>query len=122
MNQHQTSNRGSIMTSTRAFSRWRRKFSLVACLICAIAAGSAARVSRADGPASAHPVVELWPGGAPGAKGTDPDKDVPSISVWLPRRELATGSAVVICPGGGYQMLAVDHEGKQVAEWLNGLG
>ena len=66
--------------------------------------------------------MELWPGGAPGAKGTDPDKDVPSITVWLPRPELATGSAVVVCPGGGYGMLAVEHEGKQVAEWLNGLG
>ena len=49
-------------------------------------------------------------------------KDVPSITVWLPRPELATGSAVVVCPGGGYGMLAVEHEGKQVAEWLNSLG
>jgi acetyl esterase/lipase len=95
---------------------------IVAGLATAIASGSAATVSRADQPAAAHPVVELWPGGAPGSKGTDPDKDVPSITVWLPSPELATGSAVVVCPGGGYAMLAVDHEGKQVAEWLNGLG
>jgi acetyl esterase/lipase len=58
----------------------------------------------------------------PEAKGTDPDKDVPSLTVWLPKREIATGAAVVVCPGGGYGMLAVEHEGKQVAEWLNSLG
>src|SRR5262249_7535294 len=60
--------------------------------------------------------------GTPGAKGNDPDKDVPTLTVWLPRPEAATGSAVVVCPGGGYAMLADDHEGKQVAEWLNSLG
>jgi len=32
------------------------------------------------------------------------------------------GTAVVICPGGGYQLLAVDHEGRQIAEWFNSLG
>jgi acetyl esterase/lipase len=54
--------------------------------------------------------------------GTDPDRDVPTLTIWLPPPEAATGSAVVVCPGGGYQMLASDHEGKQVAEWLNSLG
>src|SRR3954469_6187920 len=73
-------------------------------------------------PPSDREVVKLWPGGTPGAKGTDPDKDVPTLTVWLPKPEVATGSAVVICPGGGYGGLAVDHEGKQVAEWLNSLG
>jgi acetyl esterase/lipase len=71
---------------------------------------------------SEHQVLKLWPAGAPGAKGTDPDKDVPTLTVWLPKPESATGSAVVVCPGGGYAMLAVDHEGKQVADWLNSLG
>jgi len=73
-------------------------------------------------PAGPRPVIPLWPQGAPGAKGTDPDKDIPTITVWLARHETATGAAVVVCPGGGYGMLAVDHEGKQVAEWLNTLG
>jgi acetyl esterase/lipase len=67
-------------------------------------------------------VVPLWPGGVPGAQGTDPEKDVPTLTVWLPKPEIATGAAVVVCPGGGYGMLAVDHEGRQVAEWLNSLG
>ncbi len=67
-------------------------------------------------------MITLWPGGAPGAKGNEPDRDVPTLTVWLPKPELAKGSAVVVCPGGGYGMLAVDHEGRQVAEWLNSLG
>ncbi|MBX6313342.1 MAG: alpha/beta hydrolase [Isosphaeraceae bacterium] len=47
---------------------------------------------------------------------------MPTITVWLPPAEKATGAAVVICPGGGYGFLATEHEGKQVAEWLNSLG
>jgi acetyl esterase/lipase len=109
------------MTPKSKSRRSLRKPSMLSTFASILTVALAASVSRADEPA-AQPVVELWPGGAPGAKGTDPDKDVPSISVWLPRPELATGSAVVVCPGGGYAMLAVEHEGKQVAEWLNGLG
>ncbi len=99
-----------------------RKLSKFAGVVIAVVAAGASLKCQADEPSAAHPVVALWPGGAPGAKGTDPDKDVPSITVWLPASEKATGSAVVVCPGGGYGMLAVEHEGKQVAEWLNGLG
>ena len=79
-------------------------------------------VSHADDRPDTPQTIPLWPNGAPGAKGTDPDKDIPSLTLWLPKPELATGSAVVVCPGGGYGMLAVDHEGKQIAEWLNSLG
>jgi acetyl esterase/lipase len=109
------------MSSTSWFVRIRM-ISFFITLASVLAAVFATSESCADDPATAHPVLALWPGGAPGAKGQDPDKDVPSISVWLPRPELATGSAVVVCPGGGYGMLAVEHEGKQVAEWLNKLG
>jgi acetyl esterase/lipase len=63
----------------------------------------------------------LWPNGAPGAKG-DKDADKPTLTICLPKPELANGAAVVICPGGGYVGLAVDHEGRQVAEWLNSFG
>ena len=72
--------------------------------------------------ADPHPVIPLWPDGAPGAKGTDPATDVPTVTVWLAPSETATGASVVVCPGGGYQGLADDHEGKQVAEWLNSVG
>jgi acetyl esterase/lipase len=77
---------------------------------------------RAQEAAASHPTIPLWLKEAPGAHGTDPDKDVPTLTIWLPQPELAKGSAVVVCPGGGYGMLAVDHEGKQVAEWLNSMG
>ncbi|MGE5648257.1 MAG: alpha/beta hydrolase [Acidobacteriota bacterium] len=63
----------------------------------------------------------LWPDGAPGARGNE-DVDKPSITIYLPAAAKAAGSAVVVCPGGGYQMLAMDHEGRQIAEWLNERG
>lgn len=64
-------------------------------------------------------VVRLWEGDAPGAQGTA-DADIPTLTVFLPA-ERANGAAVVVCPGGGYGGLAA-HEGKPVAEWLNGVG
>jgi acetyl esterase/lipase len=63
----------------------------------------------------------LWPGGAPGALGTEA-VDKPKLTVYRAPAAKATGAAVVVCPGGGYQVVAADHEGKQVAEWLNSLG
>lgn len=71
---------------------------------------------------AAEPTVELlWPDGAPGALGDDP-KDKPTLIVCLPKESRATGAAVAVCPGGGYGNLAMDHEGHQIAQWLNGLG
>jgi len=46
----------------------------------------------------------------------------PTLSVYLPAKEKANGSAIVICPGGGYARLAFDHEGIQIAKWFNNLG
>ncbi|HLN29490.1 MAG TPA: alpha/beta hydrolase-fold protein [Gemmataceae bacterium] len=68
-----------------------------------------------------HKVIPLWPQGAPGAVG-DEAADKPSLTIYLPPAEIATGTAVVVCPGGGYGALAVDHEGRQPAEWLNSQG
>lgn len=65
--------------------------------------------------------VRLWPEGAPGARG-DSDKDQPYLLVWPAPKEKANGAAFVVCPGGGYGGLAADHEGTQVARWLNGRG
>lgn len=62
----------------------------------------------------------LWPEGAPGALGTAA-KDVPTLTVFLPTPEKATGAAIVICPGGGYGHLA-DHEGSHYARWFNEQG
>ncbi len=85
----------------------------------------------ADGPV----VIDLWPAGkVPGetaAKGTEGFKDKtknlteiskPTISVYLAPKEKNTGVAMLVAPGGGYSVLAWEHEGTQVMEWLNGLG
>jgi acetyl esterase/lipase len=73
-------------------------------------------------PRGAAPKVELlWPEGAPGAVGSE-DADKPSLSIYLPAAERATGTGVVVCPGGGYGHLAIDHEGEQIARWLNSFG
>jgi acetyl esterase/lipase len=69
-----------------------------------------------------QPKVELlWPKGAPGAAGTE-ERDKPSLTLYLPPADKATGTAVVVCPGGGYGGLAIGHEGKEPAEWLNRHG
>lgn len=66
-------------------------------------------------------VIPLWKGSAPQARGTA-ESDMPSIRPYLPRQDRATGTGIVICPGGGYGNLAMDHEGRQVARWLNDMG
>ena len=63
----------------------------------------------------------LWPDGAPKAKGTA-ITDQPGLTIHLPPKDKATGAAVVINPGGSYTKLASDHEGLQVARWLNSVG
>jgi acetyl esterase/lipase len=62
----------------------------------------------------------LWPEGAPGALGKE-DKDIPTITPYFPDPSKATGAAMVICPGGGYGMLA-PHEGDHYARFLNQHG
>lgn len=59
----------------------------------------------------------LWPDGAPGATGTGQGHE-PSITIYLPDAARATGTAIVVCPGGGYGGLALDHEGEQIGQWL----
>jgi acetyl esterase/lipase len=81
------------------------------------AAGLAGVVSGAEEPAG----VRLWSGQAPGAQG-EATEDVPTVTVYRAPEDRANGAAVVVCPGGGYGFLAVDHEGKQIAEWFNSLG
>lgn len=66
-------------------------------------------------------VVPLWQGAAPGALGAE-DRDVPAITVFLPRTMAPNTPAVIVCPGGGYSALASNHEGRQVASYLNSLG
>ncbi len=73
--------------------------------------------------------TNLWPGDAPGAQTrpaeTETNKDgrlgdiaVPQYQVYQPEKIKATGAAVLIFPGGGYGILAADHEGHDYAKWL----
>jgi acetyl esterase/lipase len=85
-------------------------------------------------------VLEVWPGKAPGETGSIGEEKVleqkpgerpvkrltnvskPTLTIFRPAKEKDTGAAVLICPGGGYNILAWDLEGEEVASWLNSLG
>ncbi len=89
-------------------------------------------------------VIELWPGGAPGEKGdigeerdtTKPTDQLiagkpvirlgnvskPTMSIYRPPADKDTGAAVLVFPGGGYHILAMDLEGTEVCDWLNSIG
>lgn len=73
-------------------------------------------------PANAQKSFEtpLWQG-QPAVKSTN-TADTAKIKVFLPKKEEATGRAVVICPGGGYQHLAMNHEGYDWAPFFNNMG
>jgi acetyl esterase/lipase len=88
--------------------------------------------------------IPLWPGVVPGEKGdigeekdtTKPDPKVPpgkyvtrlgnvsnpTLTVFKPSPDKDTGAAIVVCPGGGYNILAYDLEGTEVCRWLNSIG
>jgi acetyl esterase/lipase len=88
--------------------------------------------------------IPLWPNGAPGEKGDiGEERDMtkptdgnpggkpvirignvskPTITIYSPAPDKDTGAAVVVCPGGGYNILALDLEGTEVCEWLNSVG
>ena len=101
-------------------------------------------VSLLSSIASAADPIALWPKGAPGEKGdigeekdtTDPNGQLiagkrvirlgnvsnPTITVYSPAKEKNTGAAVLVFPGGGYSILALDLEGTEVCDWLNSIG
>lgn len=65
--------------------------------------------------------VLLWPTGAPGALGTG-EEDRPSLTIYPSGGPQKVKTGVLVFPGGGYTHLAVDHEGAQIAAWLNSYG
>jgi acetyl esterase/lipase len=73
-----------------------------------------------DGSASAEKVEERGKGGVVDRSITDVSQ--PTITVYLPAKERASGTAIVIAPGGGYQHLAIDKEGHDIARWLTTIG
>ena len=52
----------------------------------------------------------------------DKPADAPTLTIYKPAKEKAVPTAIVVCPGGGYGGLAMGHEGKEIAEYLNNLG
>lgn len=89
-----------------------------------------------------HPhSIALWPGGAPGSEAKKDQKEIvnwrqepdivfpvtcnihnPSVTPYLPSRRNATGTVVIIAPGGAHRFLTTDREGYDVGEWLSGRG
>ena len=76
--------------------------------------------SVATGQHLANPIL-LWPEGAPGATGTT-DEDKPAIIPFIPEASKRNGAAILVVPGGGFTIRAVDHEGVLVAQWLKDQG
>lgn len=88
-------------------------------------------------PANRPAEIPLWPAGAPGSEGKSTPEVIttsasgelsvsgihsPSITPYLPSKDKATGLAILVIPGGGHRVLAITHEGDNVAEWLRGHG
>jgi acetyl esterase/lipase len=78
-------------------------------------------------------VIHLWPNGAPGFEDRrnipEQAKDYwvkninnPSVTVYLPPKDKATGAAVLICPGGGHRLLVYNAEGRDAALFFNSIG
>ncbi|CAN5736848.1 alpha/beta hydrolase [soil metagenome] len=83
-------------------------------------------------------IIPLWPNGAPGSEDwTQVEQEIkhpadtiqivvnvtqPTLTAYFPDPALANGTAVIICPGGAYHLLAIDHEGRDVAAWLTARG
>lgn len=96
----------------------RRRLGLLLVLTLAAAWGS---VISAQAQEVKPETILLWPEGAPEAKGSEA-KDKPTLILYALPKSDTPRPAVVVCPGGGYGGLAMDHEGHQIAKWLNGLG
>ena len=96
------------MSIARKLSASVRAFALVAILIAQLQA--------------AEPkTFRLWEGDAPNALGTE-EKDIPTVIVYMPENAKQSTPVLMICPGGGYGGLAMDHEGHQFAKWANEMG
>lgn len=71
--------------------------------------------------ANAQNPIRLWENDAPNANGKEAI-DIPTITLFLAPKEIATGAAIIICPGGGYARLSDVKEGSAVAEYFNSIG
>jgi acetyl esterase/lipase len=118
-------------------------FTLAVLLSIAPMANAQTNSGAGSSPSVSEP-IRLWPGTAPGDTGTlEPEKDTtkmdasrkrqddiirlgnvstPTITVYRPAKDKDTGTAVLVCPGGGYSILAMNLEGTETCQWLNSLG
>jgi len=119
------------------------KNALLACALLTAFSANVMAQQPAWQPAPGHTTMPLWPGAAPGAPANlPPEADTtkpeqaqiagrkiirlgnvarPTLTVYSPKGK-NSGAAVVVFPGGGYQILAIDLEGTEVCDWLNGIG
>lgn len=82
-----------------------------ALLLCALAARAASDVTT----------MTLYAGTPPQSLGTEP-KDIPTLTAYIPKGAKRVTPAILVCPGGGYAHLAMEHEGSAIATWLNSKG
>ena len=64
--------------------------------------------------------ILLWADGAPTDNELKGEENTPTLTVYLPSN--GNGKAIVMCPGGGYSHLAMNHEGHDMAQWFNAQG
>ena len=115
-----------------------RRLSLISFLSLAVAASFLTQSSQ-ECMAAEHPELAIWPKGLPAdAKPVAPERvkeleaklteerifwvETPSLTLYRASKDKANGCGVVICPGGGYNILAWPKEGLEVAEWFNSIG
>ena len=122
-----------MLSTTSSAKSWITRLAL----ILAVAAGKDVRLGAAQPSA----ILDLWPPGKiPGISRANADEPerlvtdrrrtfdqftniaIPQVAVFLAPEEKRTGAAVLVCPGGGMQRLAYEHEGLEIADWLNPLG
>lgn len=106
-----------------------KRWMMAACLL--VAGASACADPVVWQPTAGHTQIPIWPGAAPDAqpvpgpetltKGAITNVTVPTMTVYAPKGT-NTGAAVVVIPGGGFQILAIDLEGTEVCDWLTSRG
>lgn len=90
-------------------------------------------IIAAELPKNLPPAIPLWENGAPGSEARKHEPEQvqgsnvcnihnPTITAFIPAAEKSTGTAVIICPGGGHSKLCLGHEGYALAEWFKARG
>jgi acetyl esterase/lipase len=95
---------------------------VIVAVVAAVALLAPVRQQPAPPPLMQEPqTMMLWPNGAPGAQGSE-DRDKPAITVYMPPNTTGPMTAVIIAPGGSYQRLSMNLEGREPANYFNTLG